>query len=179
VPYVGTYDIRLTVTDRVTGESDTETKLDYITVSTGSVSTNVYVSPEGGHVWPFRSWADASTNLQEALDAATNNYHVILDNGVYKGGSTYAENMTIRSVNGPEVTLIDGEHKEQLLYSKRGITLQGLTFKRSNGTAAGIYSGTSIITNCHFINNRINFTVPFAAKGPALAVGSILNDERM
>ena len=36
-----------------------------------------YVSLTGSHTPPFTSWADASTNIQAALDAATNQYEII------------------------------------------------------------------------------------------------------
>lgn len=80
-----------------------------------------YVSPSGGHIYPFNSWANAATNLQDGVDAALlPDSEVLVDNGVYSFGGKPAPGRTLsnrvcilqkihlRSVNGPHVTHIVG-----------------------------------------------------------------------
>ncbi len=69
---------------------------------------------------PFTSWATAATNIQDALDAATAGDEVVVTNVAYATGGRavspcFLTNRvmvdrapTVRSVNGPEVTIIEG-----------------------------------------------------------------------
>ena len=71
-------------------------------------------------VSPYTNWAAAATNIQDAIDAATHpGAHVIVSNGIYDTGSRIVQGslpnriaihkpVTVRSVNGPEVTVIKG-----------------------------------------------------------------------
>ncbi len=78
-----------------------------------------YVSLSGGHVPPFASWATAATNIQAAIDVAVASNTVLVADGVYEtGGRVVHGSMTnrvvinkgimVKSVNGPEVTIIKG-----------------------------------------------------------------------
>ena len=80
-----------------------------------------YVSTTGAAVWPYTSWADAATNIQDAVAAASSNDTVLVTNGVYDTGGRsegYYSLLTNRvcitnaivllSVNGPEHTFIIG-----------------------------------------------------------------------
>ncbi|HPB10779.1 MAG TPA: hypothetical protein PLT74_05925, partial [Kiritimatiellia bacterium] len=122
----------------------------------------VYASPEGGHVPPFVSWADAATNLQDAVDAvALPGGRVLAGDGVYDAGARVAAGQTVtnrlvldkavrvESVNGPAATAIAGRwHSEETplgalairgVYVANGAVLCGFTV--SNGaTAAATYS---------------------------------------
>ncbi len=69
---------------------------------------------------PYDTWEKAAKDIQTAVDAASNYDHVIVTNGVYSIGETITpgyelsnrvvitKNITVRSVNGPENTIILG-----------------------------------------------------------------------
>src|SRR5262245_37050475 len=87
-------------------------------------------SPTAHYVWPsspnplppYLTWETAAHTIQEAVDAAASGSTVVVTNGVYATGSRAASEagtvtlnrvviqrpLTLRSVNGPEVTLIAG-----------------------------------------------------------------------
>ena len=74
----------------------------------------------GSPAAPYTSWATAANNIQDAVDAAVTDDIVLVTNGVYNSGSkvyttSLASNrvvitkaITVRSVNGPESTIIAG-----------------------------------------------------------------------
>lgn len=60
-------------------------------------------------VFPFASWATAATNLQDAINAGrVIGYGVVVTNGVDHAGTVALTHAVLRSVNGPEVTILDG-----------------------------------------------------------------------
>ena len=75
-----------------------------------AVPQTCYVSTTGGHVPPFASWADASTNVADAV--ALNPKTVLVTNGTYAVGSdsiVITTDLELRSVNGPDVTILDAK----------------------------------------------------------------------
>jgi len=68
---------------------------------------------------PYTSWTDAATNIQHAIDEAVDGDEIIVTNGVYATGgrAVYGtmtnrvaidKTVTVRSVNGPLLTVIEG-----------------------------------------------------------------------
>jgi hypothetical protein len=143
---------------------------------------------------PYTSWSTAAADIQSAVDAAVGGDEIIVTNGVYSGGGraigpitnrvAVDKALTVRSVNGPKVTLIQGtgdiflssEHVRGA-YLADGATLSGFTV--SDGWAYdGIYpSGggvwcettNAVITNCVLAGN-------FALYAGGGACGGTLNN---
>jgi len=67
---------------------------------------------------PFSSWESAATNLQDAVDFTLPGGTILASNGVYRTGATRSNGLNrvvlgqpvlLRSVGGPEVTIIEGQ----------------------------------------------------------------------
>src|SRR5437773_1972406 len=56
---------------------------------------------------PYSSWATAATNIQDAVDAAAAGDEIVVTNRIYAPIGVPGL-LTVRSVNGPQFTIIDG-----------------------------------------------------------------------
>jgi hypothetical protein len=106
---------------------------------------------------PFGSWATAATNIQEAVDATSvAGTLVLVTNGVYQAGVAVTKPVTLRSINGPGVTVINGGGTNQCLYLTNDAVLVGFTL--TNGVAdngGGVYceSASAVLSNCVLSGN--------------------------
>ena len=125
-----------------------------------------YVSTNGAGQSPYTNWANAATNLQDAVNVARTNAAprtVWVSNGTYYLANqvTVDSTVTVASVNGRDVTIVDGNYPNVtnrcFNLSKEAI-LDGFTVR--NGCAlssggGGIYgnnAGTRV-QNCRIIAN--------------------------
>jgi hypothetical protein len=127
-----------------------------------------YVDTANRHpVSPFTSWATAATNIQDAINAAGFTSNTIwVNDGVYKFGGIYSpayarvatlgKPLTIQSVNGPEVTIIQGQSGWACARLTDGTVLSGFTLKNSTNYFVGFSGGVF----CSSINclNLVNAT---------------------
>lgn len=105
---------------------------------------------------PYATWATAATNILTAYTGTADGDTIIVSNGVYlrAGNNSINTNLTWRSVNGPDVTIISGGGGDYALYLTSA-TLIGLTVCASTGAWGGIITlGTVSMTNCIVRNNR-------------------------
>jgi hypothetical protein len=129
-------------------------------VPTSCEGVERFVSPLGRHLPPFTDWATAATNIQDAIDASAALDLIWVTNGIYSvggravGGSltnrvTLDRRLTVQSVNGPEVTIVQGTWDPatngplavRCLWITNGAALRGFTL-RGGATSAFTASPT-------------------------------------
>lgn len=127
-----------------------------------------YASLTGAHTPPFTSWATASTNIQDAVDACVVGGDVIVGDGSFGlGGRTNAGYPThvvldkpvhVSSLNGPDATYI----VEGNVYGWRGVSidngavLEGITISNCHADGSsffgkiggGVFMFDGLISNC-------------------------------
>jgi hypothetical protein len=134
---------------------------------------------------PFGTWATAAHTIQEAVDAASAGNLILVTNGVYATGGravnglmtnrvTINKFLTVQSVQGPEVTVIqgyqvrtatNGDGAVRCVYMVNGVVLSGFTLShgatRTNGNTYWEQSGggiccaspSALVTNCVLTGN--------------------------
>jgi hypothetical protein len=131
---------------------------------------------------PYTNWATAARTIQDAVDAAVAGDQILVTNGVYQTSGRVANGLltnrvavikpvTVRSVNGPQVTVIQGNSVPgvtavRCVYLTNGASLSGFTLtngatRTSGGSApdlsgGGVYcdSTNAVISNCILGGNR-------------------------
>jgi len=149
-------------------------------------AATLYVSLESTNpVAPFATWATAATNIQDAVDAAKDGDTVLVTNGVYATGGravgtsilvnrvAVERPLTLRSVNGPKDTVIQGAKDPvaenglgggavRCVYLSDGASLSGFTltngatsYRTVDGTGGGVWcvSTNSVVANSVFVGN--------------------------
>ena len=119
-----------------------------------AVQSVLYVAAGSVHPSaPYLSWATAATNIQQAIDTTVAGAEIVVTNGVYAGGVAVTDPLTLRSVNGPQLTVINGGGIYQCVYLTDGASLTGFTL--TNGTGGGVQcsSTNAFLTNCVIVGN--------------------------
>jgi hypothetical protein len=131
-----------------------------LAVSSLSAATH-YVSLESTNPTPpYTNWATAATNIQDAVDAAAASDEVVVTNGVYAGGLAATNLLALRSVNGPQLTIINGGGTNRCANLSDGASLSGFTL--TNGACFSPFSGgggvwcastNAVVSNCVIVGN--------------------------
>jgi len=114
-------------------------------------------------VAPYTSWATAATNIQNAVDDSVPGALVLVTNGTY-APVTVNTPLTVQSVNGPDVTLINGGGRGAKCASLTdGAVMVGFTLTNGyanynyydNGNGGGVYceSTSAVLSNCVLTGN--------------------------
>src|SRR6266567_3370515 len=111
---------------------------------------------------PYTNWATAATNIQDAVDAAVAGDEIVVTNGIYATGGrnynrvTVDKPLSVRSVNGPQSTIIYGGGS-RCAYLTDSATLSGFTltggFVRGNGGGISCLP-TAVVSNCVISGNE-------------------------
>ncbi len=140
-----------------------------------------YVSRAGSDTPPYDTWAKAASNIQAAVNICAKGGTVLVSNGLYAlgGAELFSSNrvaitnaMTVRSMNGPTQTVIQGVASTGLdamrgAYVGKGARLEGFSLVggRSRGSSVplryisetlggGVYTEEgSYIVNCMITDN--------------------------
>jgi hypothetical protein len=127
-----------------------------LAVSNLSAATH-YVSRDSMNPTPpYTNWMTAATNIQFAVIVAAAGDVIVVTNGLYAGGVSVTNQLTLLSVNGPQFTVIDGGGTSRCLSLADGASLAGFTL--TNGLAAeagGVWcaSTNAFLTNCTLTGN--------------------------
>ena len=128
----------------------------------------IFVSLSGSHIPPFTNWATASTNIQAAIDQATNDYDIVfVADGIYTGACNrnlnfYDRKIMLMSANGSDNCVIDCQTNGRAVYCPTNthdrMVIDGLTSRNGKTASDGgaCYmggTGTPTIQNCTIANN--------------------------
>ncbi len=117
-----------------------------------------YVSLSNTHpAYPYASWSTAATNIQNAVDVAPPGSTVLVSSGTYRSFTfanealSISTSITVRSVNGPANTVIDGRNAMRCVTLSGGAQLVGfdLTHGFSMDDGGGVWCEDScVVSNC-------------------------------
>ncbi|MCX6929204.1 MAG: PKD domain-containing protein, partial [Verrucomicrobia bacterium] len=160
-------------TVRLTGYNDTFPAGVPTTAQVEVIDTVHYVNVANlNPLFPFTSWQTAATNIQDAVTASIVPGHLVLvTNGVYRTGVATAKGtnrvaltnvVVLRSVNGPDVTTIEGASGDQPVrcgYVGNRAVLSGFTLSHGKAEVGGGVYGQpfGVVTNCTLTGNSASW----------------------
>ena len=129
------------------------------------------------------SWTTAKKSIQAAIDASSAGDTILVADGTYAPIETDNKAITIRSVNGAEKTIIDGQYSRQCaslgsLTNENATVLDGFTICRGRASSendvfgAGVLYGT--LRKCHILSCTNTFRISNDVGGGAY--GSMAED---
>ena len=108
---------------------------------------------------PYTNWATASTNIQLAINEATDGDEVLVTNGTYVLASqiSITNGITVRSVSGTTNTIVDGNTSTRCFYlNDTNAVVGGFTITRGGVfDGAGVYIDQGgLVQNCNIVTNQ-------------------------
>jgi hypothetical protein len=124
-----------------------------------------HVSTNGSSQSPYLTKATGARSIQTAINAASVGDTILVHEGTYILNSeiTVSKEITIKSVNGPTVTIVDANGNSRCFnLGNTDCTLSGFTIQNghvSDAGGGGVYcTGTMpVITNCIISGNSANY----------------------
>jgi parallel beta-helix repeat protein len=138
----------------------------YLPASLSLSAATLYVSLESTEPSPpYKDWATAATNIQDAVDAALAGDEILVTNGLYATGErtgSWSTNrlvvdkpLSLRSFNGPQFTVIDGGGTNRCVLLGDGASLTGFTLTNGfSDQGGGVWApANAFLTNCILTGN--------------------------
>jgi len=124
---------------------------------------------------PYTNWVTAATSIQAAVNVAAANDVVVVTNGVYPGYVSVTNALALLSVNGPQLTVINGGGTNRCAYLTNGASLTGFTLTNGgytswqyNGGGVECASTNAFLTNCLIVGNVVGYASGGGAYGGTL-----------
>ena len=125
-------------------------------VTANILAATNYVSKTGNHISPFDSWANAATNIQDAVDVASVGNIVLVNDGTYYPGDqiSITKEIVVKSLDGAENTIVNGNNANRCFYIN-GSIIDGFTITNGYNSAegGGVFSINGIMQNCTISGN--------------------------
>lgn len=123
----GYHEVELVVSNAANGVTSA-IKTDYIRV----LATTNYIDVNGGHMFPYWTWANASTTVVAAVNAAIDGGTVLVSNGTYVANAVQLDRgIRMRGVNGASTAVISGG--DRILISHSNAVLEQMTVEYTQG----------------------------------------------
>src|SRR5438067_2510200 len=90
---------------------------------------------------PYTNWTTAAITIQDAVDAALAGDEVVVTNGLYAPIQYRTNGLSVRSINGPRFTVINGGHSNPCAALTSGASLSGFTLTNGFSSYGGGASG--------------------------------------
>lgn len=155
----------------------------YLTAANSALAAVRYVDVNSANpTAPYTNWDTAATNIQDAVDASIAGDEILVTNGIYATGGRAIDGtmtnrvavdkaLTLRSVNGPQFTFIqgrqvpgtiNGDDAIRCVYLADGASLLGFTLtngatravddsptnRESSGGGLWCASTNGVVSNC-------------------------------
>jgi len=140
---------------------------------------------------PYTNWTTAATNIQDAVDAAVAGDEIVVTDGTYATGGRDGNRvevyrpLTLRSVNGPQFTTIDGGGYFRCVYLGDSASLSGFTLTNGFGYffGGGVWCQwtNAVVSNCVVSGNSAYTSVDrfneflSSAQGGGAYGGTLIN----
>ncbi len=181
----GVYTVSLTVHNNFGAggsSSSTVSMVNYIVLTNDADVSVKYVATNGLHLYPFKNWAEAATNIQAAVDAADEGQTVLVSNGTYHAPKYLTaveirKPIYLRSVSGPSNTIIRGSGYDVTLSAGNGAEVSGFSIQNGRaglGCGARIFND-SLITNC-IVEDNIGGGLTGLGGGVGISEGSRMHN---
>ena len=162
-------------------------------ISSSALADTHYVRPTcAGSSSNYTTWATAATNIQDAVNAASDNDTVLVTNGTYyytrpaftnvpkvmsNSMVVVTKGITITSVNGTNATIVNGNRPtftNRCFYIDHAdAVLEGFKLTDTYGrySGGGVYLVNGLVQNCYFYRTRA-----YSKGGGVYIAGGIVQD---
>jgi hypothetical protein len=147
-----------------TGDGMDRDSLGELVFESGIVYANVCVARKGQTpLFPYATWATAASNIQDAVNAASDSPLVLLESGTYDLDAeiVITNAITLRGVQGAAQTVLNGRAPQTggrcLFLNHPGAVAEGLTIQNGRvvGNGGGVYIKAGTLRRCRVTGNAV------------------------